>query len=101
MSINQWDKRVDELASKHNPTIIGEPREPNIADIDRRLGGLPNVLAYAHQWTVYGTDPRTEEQKDIPLLLIVQMARQSGLMETYAIGQLTVHLTEIVNGLRS
>lgn len=87
--------------AQHNPTIIGEPRVPNVEDIDRRIGGLPNVLAYAHQWLTQGTDPRQENEKDIPLMMLCAMARQSGFMETYALGQIRIELTIISGVLRA
>lgn len=87
--------------AQHNPTIIGEPRQLEPADVDRRIGGLPKVLEYAYAWITTGSDQRTAEQQDIPLLLICSMARQSGFMESYATSRVAIGLDFVVESLRA
>lgn len=101
------DSRLDDGNGKlkefarHNPTIIGEPRPLEPADVDRRLGGLPKVLEYAYAWITTGTDMRTTEQQDIPLMLICGMARQSGFIDAYATSRVAIQLDYVSDALRA
>ena len=86
--------------NKHNPTIIGEPRELTATDIDKRLGGLPKILALTYMYLSTGVDPRLPKDCDIPLLAIVGMARQSGLFDAYCQIQMKLGLDCVIEELR-
>src|SRR5664279_3257280 len=86
--------------NKHNPTIIGEPRELTAVEIDKRLGGLPKVLALAYMYLSTGVDPRLPKDCDIPLLAICAVARMSGFFSDYCQIQMNQGLDCVIEELR-